>query len=165
MSAGPDPNLAGIAGFQSIARIASRGNRLATLVSAFAFAFSAVSFYETVSETIEPARIRHRHPVLYPRPLRQLRGGRGADHDIEQRRARWRRDHARTRRQKRGNRQERGVFASAYTVDAQYFAGNDDVTRRLKRPKMPFAPLSIAGQYRLRGHRSCSMPPKAESRS
>jgi hypothetical protein len=35
-------------GFPHIARMAARGNRLATLVSAFAFAFSAVSFYETV---------------------------------------------------------------------------------------------------------------------
>ena len=39
---------AGIAGFPGIARMAARGNRLATMVSAFAFAFSGVSFYETV---------------------------------------------------------------------------------------------------------------------
>lgn len=43
-----DTGLAGMTGFPSIARLASRGNRLATLVSAFAFAFSGVSFYETV---------------------------------------------------------------------------------------------------------------------
>ena len=43
-----DAGLSGIGGFPSIARVASRGNKLATLVSAFAFAFSGVSFYETV---------------------------------------------------------------------------------------------------------------------
>ncbi len=43
-----DSGLAGMTGFPSIARLAARGNRLATLVSAFAFAFSGVSFYETV---------------------------------------------------------------------------------------------------------------------
>ena len=43
-----ESGLSGIGGFPSIARIAGRGNRLATLVSAFAFAFSGVSFYETV---------------------------------------------------------------------------------------------------------------------
>lgn len=49
IDSGPgETGLAGIAGFPSIARIASRGNRTATLVSAFAFAFSGVSFYETV---------------------------------------------------------------------------------------------------------------------
>ncbi len=45
----PDTGLgAGITSFPGIARIASRGNRMATLISAFAFAFSGVSFYETV---------------------------------------------------------------------------------------------------------------------
>ena len=43
-----ETGLSGIGGFSSIARVASRGNRLATIVSAFAFAFSGVSFYETV---------------------------------------------------------------------------------------------------------------------
>ena len=43
-----ETGLMGIGGFSSIARIASRGNRLATVISAFAFAFSGVSFYETV---------------------------------------------------------------------------------------------------------------------
>ena len=31
-------------------------------------------------------------------------------------------------------------------ADAQYFGGRDDVGTRLKRPKLPFAPLSIAGR-------------------
>lgn len=37
-------------------------------------------------------------------------------------------------------------FISAFTADAQYFGGRDDVAQRLKRPKTPFAPLSIAGR-------------------
>jgi hypothetical protein len=48
MATQPDTTLTGITGFPSISRLASKGTRLATLVSAFAFAFSAVSFYETV---------------------------------------------------------------------------------------------------------------------
>lgn len=45
----PDPSLSSsITSFPSISRLAGRGNRLATTVSAFAFAFSGVSFYETV---------------------------------------------------------------------------------------------------------------------
>src|SRR6516225_11174603 len=48
MTAQPDSELSGMAGFPSISRIAAKGTKLATMVSAFAFAFSAVSFYETV---------------------------------------------------------------------------------------------------------------------
>ena len=48
MTVPQETGLSGIGGFSSIARVASRGNRLATVVSAFAFAFSGVSFYETV---------------------------------------------------------------------------------------------------------------------
>lgn len=59
----PDPSLSGIASFPNLARIASRGNRLATIVSAFAFAFSAVSFYETVMK--QPALTAYVPPVLH----------------------------------------------------------------------------------------------------
>lgn len=37
-------------------------------------------------------------------------------------------------------------FVSAFTADAQYFGGRDDVAARLKRPKLPFAPLSVSGR-------------------
>jgi hypothetical protein len=37
-------------------------------------------------------------------------------------------------------------FKSAYIADAQYFGGRDDVGARVKRPKLPFAPLSVAGR-------------------
>jgi hypothetical protein len=42
-------------------------------------------------------------------------------------------------------------FKSAYTVDAQYFGGRDDVAGRVKRPKSPFAPLSVAGRSAFTG--------------
>jgi hypothetical protein len=38
------------------------------------------------------------------------------------------------------------IFKSAYTADAQYFGARDDVAARLKRPKIPFAPLAIAAR-------------------
>jgi hypothetical protein len=36
-------------------------------------------------------------------------------------------------------------FKSAYTADAKWFGGRDDVTANLRRPKIPFAPVSVAG--------------------
>ncbi len=38
------------------------------------------------------------------------------------------------------------LLSSAYTVDASYFGATDDVSARRRRPKLPFAPLSIAGR-------------------
>jgi hypothetical protein len=38
------------------------------------------------------------------------------------------------------------TFKSAFTADAQYFGSRDDYAARLKRPKLPFAPLSVAGR-------------------
>ena len=60
----PDPSLApGLTSFPNLARLASRGNRLATIVSAFAFAFSGVSFYETVMK--QPQLTAYVPPVLH----------------------------------------------------------------------------------------------------
>ena len=59
----PDPSLSGMSSFPSLARMASRGNRLATIVSAFAFAFSGVSFYETVMK--QPQLAAYVPPVLH----------------------------------------------------------------------------------------------------
>lgn len=42
-------------------------------------------------------------------------------------------------------------FRSAYMADAQYFGSRDDVAARLKRPKLPFAPLSVAGRSAFTG--------------
>ena len=60
----PDPSLgSGMTSFPSIARMAGRGSRLATIVSAFAFAFSGVSFYETVLK--RPALAMYVPPVMH----------------------------------------------------------------------------------------------------
>lgn len=53
----------GLSGFAGISRIASRGNWLATLISAFAFAFSGVSFYETVLK--RPKLATYVPPVMH----------------------------------------------------------------------------------------------------
>jgi hypothetical protein len=37
-------------------------------------------------------------------------------------------------------------FLATYTVDAGYFGATDDVSKRVRRPKLPFAPLSVAGR-------------------
>ncbi len=66
--------LSGIGGFASISRIASRGNRLATLVSAFAFAFSGVSFYETV--------IKQPHLTVFVPPVLQYGQDGGGDTEV-----------------------------------------------------------------------------------
>jgi hypothetical protein len=59
----PDPSLSGMTSFPNLGRMASRGNRLATIVSAFAFAFSGVSFYETVMK--QPNLTAYVPPVLH----------------------------------------------------------------------------------------------------
>jgi hypothetical protein len=38
------------------------------------------------------------------------------------------------------------VFESAYTADASWFAGSDNVSNKTKRPKAPFSALSISGR-------------------
>jgi len=37
-------------------------------------------------------------------------------------------------------------FVSTYTADAQYFGSSDDVSSKKRRPKQPFAPLSVSGR-------------------
>lgn len=37
-------------------------------------------------------------------------------------------------------------FVSTYTADAQYFGSSDDVTNKKRRPKQPFAPLSVSAR-------------------
>jgi hypothetical protein len=132
-------------GFPHIARMAARGNRLATLVSAFAFAFSAVSFYETVLKQPN-LRVYVTDTLAYTRdpwggyevvavPLTIANSGA--------------RDGAVITLELDVTNVDSGkseTFTSAYTADAQYFGGSDDVARRIKRPKLPFAPLSIAGR-------------------
>ena len=125
--------------------MAARGSKLATLVSAFAFAFSAVSLYETVIKQAQ-LKVYVTNTLLYTRdpyvgseviavPITISNSGarEGAvvtlELDVKQL------DSGRTE-----------LFSSTYTADAQYFGGHDDVTARIKRPKAPFAPLSIVGR-------------------
>jgi len=42
-------------------------------------------------------------------------------------------------------------FKSTYTVDAKWFSGRDDVSANLRRPKVPFAPVSVAGRSAFTG--------------
>lgn len=37
-------------------------------------------------------------------------------------------------------------FVGTYTADAQYFGSSDDVSNKKRRPKQPFAPLSVSGR-------------------
>jgi hypothetical protein len=37
-------------------------------------------------------------------------------------------------------------FKSTYTAEAKWFSGRDDVSANLRRPKTPFAPVSVAGR-------------------
>jgi len=37
-------------------------------------------------------------------------------------------------------------FKSTYTADAKWFGSRDDVSANLRRPKVPFAPVSVAGR-------------------
>jgi len=140
-----EPPAPGMIGFPHIARMAARGNRLATLVSAFAFAFSAVSFYETVLKQPN-LRVYVTDTLAYTRdpwggyeviavPLTIANSGArdGAVITLE----------LDVKNVESGKSE---TFTSAYTADAQYFGGSDDVAKRIKRPKLPFAPLSIAGR-------------------
>lgn len=74
MTTPTETGLTGIAGFPSIARLAGRGNRLATIVSAFAFAFSGVSFYETV--------IKQPRLTIYVPPVLQYAHDGGGDTEL-----------------------------------------------------------------------------------
>jgi hypothetical protein len=150
MAGQPDPALSGVTGFPAIARLASKGNTLATLVSAFAFAFSAVSFYETVlkqsalkvyvTDTLSYTRDPYGSYEVIALPVTIANSGArdGAVVTLEL-----------DVRNIETNRTE--TFSSAYTADAQYFGGRDDVASRIKRPKLPFAPLSITGRSAFAG--------------
>ena len=88
MAAQPDPELSGMTGFPSISCIASRGTKLATIVSAFPFAFSAVSFYSAVLKQAN-LKVYVTDPLLlHARSLWHLRGDRASRRHCEQRRAR-----------------------------------------------------------------------------
>ena len=141
----PQDNLSGISGFPSLARMAGRSGRLTTLVSAFALAFSAASFYETVlkqarikvyvTDTISYTRDPYGGYEVFAVPVTIANTGA--------------RDGAIVTLTLTVKNLEKGTtetLASEYTADAQYFGGRDDVAARVKRPKQPFAPLAILGR-------------------
>jgi hypothetical protein len=145
MAAQPDPSLSGMASFPSLARMAAKGNRLATVVSAFAFAFSAVSFFETVlkqanlrvyvTDTLSYTRDPYGGYEVIALPVTIANSGA--------------RDGAVVTLQLAVKNLETGrseTLASTYTADSQYFGGRDDVANRVRRPKLPFAPLAIIGR-------------------
>ncbi len=150
MAGQPDPALSGMTGFPSIARMASKGSKLATLVSAFAFAFSAVSFYETVlkqailkvyvTDTLAYTRDPYGGYEVIALPVTIANGGARDGAVISL---------ALDVKHLESGRTE--TFTSAYTADAQYFGGRDDVANRIKRPKLPFAPLAITGRSAFAG--------------
>jgi hypothetical protein len=55
-------------------------------------------------------------------------------------------------------------FVSTYTADAQYFGSSDDVTNKKRRPKQPFAPLSVSGDAAPTLALSCSTRGSIRSR-
>lgn len=145
MASTPDPSLTGMSSFPNIARMAARSGRLATIVSAFAFAFSAVSFYETVlkqarikvylTDTLAYTRDPYGGYEVVAVPVTITNGGarEGAVITLQ------------LRVKNRDTGQSETLYG-AYTADAQYFGGRDDVASRVKRPKQPFAPLAILGR-------------------
>ena len=42
-------------------------------------------------------------------------------------------------------------FKSTFTAEARWFSGRDDVSANLRRPKVPFAPVSVAGRNAFTG--------------
>ena len=52
---------------------------------------------------------------------------------------------------KNSNTSQSKRFKSAYMAEAPYFGGRDDVTANLRRPKLPVAPLSVAGRCAFTG--------------
>ncbi len=121
------------------------GNWMTAAVSGLALVGSAVSLWETtlkqpqielyVSENIQYTRDPYGSYEVFAVPITIVNGGArdGAvlslDLDIK---------NSATGKIDR--------FKSTYTADAQYFGSRDDLTEHIKRPKVPFAPLSVAGR-------------------
>ena len=140
MTTPTDSGLSGIAGFPSIARLASRGNRLATLVSAFAFAFSGVSLYETV--------IKQPRLTIYVPPVMQYAHDGGGDVEVFAIPITINNDGARS-----------GTVLAMELVVEQLAAKGEDVksksyysaflgehAKNADTPNKSFAPISVAGR-------------------
>ena len=122
-----------------------RGSWLTAAVSGLALFASAISLWETtlkqaqidfyVSENIQYTRDPYGSFEVLAVPVTIVNGGArdGAVLSMQMQ----------VKNTKTGQTER---FRSAYTVDAQYFASRDDLAARIKRPKVPFAPLSIPGR-------------------
>ena len=128
----------------------SRGNWLATTVSGLALAASAVSLWETtlkqpqielyVSENVQYTRDPYGPFEVLAVPVTITNSGARDGTVLSLRLA-----------AKNPATGKSELFKSAYMADAQYFGSRDDVEARLKRPKVPFAPISISGRSAFSG--------------
>jgi len=121
------------------------GNWLTVVVSGLALVGSAVSLWETtlkqpqielyVSENIQYTRDPYGSYEVFAVPMTIVNGGArdGAVLSLEL-------------DVKNSATGKVDKFKSTYTADAQFFGGRDDVREHVKRPKVPFAPLSVAGR-------------------
>ena len=132
---------------QSVSDVLTRSNRssrLTAAVSGVAFLFSAFSMWETSLKTPD-LKLYAVDNISYLRdpwgsyevivvPLTIVNSGArdGAVVSVE----------LEVNNPATGRRER---FQAAYTADASYFGSADDVSKRVRRPKLPFAPLSVAG--------------------
>lgn len=133
---------------QSVSDVLNRSNRssrLTAAVSALAFLFSAFSMWETSLKTPE-LKLYAVDNISYLRdpwgsyevvvvPLTIVNSGArdGAVVSLE----------LEVHNPATGRRER---FQATFTADASYFGVADDVSKRVRRPKLPFAPLSVAGR-------------------
>ena len=122
-----------------------RGGRLATAVSTLALVFSAFSVWETSLKAAD-VKVLASTNVSYLRdpfggyevivmPLTIANGGARDAAVVAM--------HLDVVNPGNGKSER---FHATFTADASYFGSADDVARRQRRPKLPFAPLSIAGR-------------------
>ncbi len=140
MTTPSDTGLGGIAGFPNIARLASRGNRLATLVSAFAFAFSGVSLYETV--------IKQPRLTIYVPPVLQYGHDSGGDVEVFAIPITVNNDGARSGTVLSMELEVENLAAKGEEVKSKkyYSAFLGEHAKNADAPNKSFAPLSVAGR-------------------
>ncbi|MCB1549588.1 MAG: hypothetical protein KDJ41_17435 [Hyphomicrobiaceae bacterium] len=145
MTTTSDPNLQSASTLPDVDSGGARAGWAATLLSAFAFLFSGLSFYETtlkqsdlriyVTDTISYTRDPWGSYDVLAVPLTISNGGArdGAVITLAV-------------EVKNVGTGESETFTSAYFADAQYFGAVEDVAKRIKRPKQPFAPIAVPGR-------------------
>ncbi len=127
-----------------------QGGRFAALASGFAILFSAVSLYQTVlkqaslhiyiPDTLSYTRDPYGAFEVFIVPVSIVNSG-AQDGIVTSLRLEV------TNRQT----QVKRVFFSNYSVDGTYFSIKSDYSKKLKRPKKPFAPLPVTGRGNFSG--------------